>query len=249
MDTAYIYDGTFGGLMTCIFEMYSRHEEPVSIDTEDYFQQRMGTSVYNVITDTEKSERVIKSALNKIGQDGFFEVYRAFLSDVCGREMIISGYLKLVFKIGSAAKAYLSNDYVCNMYKLSQKTGSEAHLLTGFLRFEEMEDGVLYAEMSPKSDCIEIVGGHFKSRLSALPFVINDRVRKKAFVYDTKNFDIAEYESFNAPNQTEKETDFQNMWRDFYKTVSIKARKNDRCRMTHMPKRYWKHMCELKDEK
>ena len=39
--------------------------------------------------------------------------------------------------------------------------------------------------------------------------------------------------------------DFQKMWKDFYDTVAVEGRENERCRMTHMPKRFWKHMPEF----
>ena len=37
-------------------------------------------------------------------------------------------------------------------------------------------------------------------------------------------------------------------WKDFYKTIGIKERKNDRCRMNFMPKKYWKYILEMSDE-
>ena len=40
----------------------------------------------------------------------------------------------------------------------------------------------------------------------------------------------------------------QRLWRRFYDTVAIEARKNEKLRMTHMPKRYWGMMTEFQDE-
>lgn len=36
------------------------------------------------------------------------------------------------------------------------------------------------------------------------------------------------------------------MWKDFYDTVAVEGRENEKCRMTHMPKRFWKYMPEFK---
>ena len=44
------------------------------------------------------------------------------------------------------------------------------------------------------------------------------------------------------------ELDIQNLWKEFYKTIGIAKRKNDRCRMNFMPKKYWKYIIEVSDE-
>ena len=46
----------------------------------------------------------------------------------------------------------------------------------------------------------------------------------------------------------QEELDFRRLWRQFYDTVAIEGRYNPRCRMTHMPKRYWAHMTEFQAE-
>ena len=44
------------------------------------------------------------------------------------------------------------------------------------------------------------------------------------------------------------EKDFRKMWKDFYDTVAVEGRENEKCRMTHMPKRFWKHIIEVSGE-
>ena len=50
---------------------------------------------------------------------------------------------------------------------------------------------------------------------------------------DIKKFDSEDY--------------YEDMWKEFYKTIGIKERKNDRCRMNFMPKKYWKYIVEVSD--
>ena len=45
-----------------------------------------------------------------------------------------------------------------------------------------------------------------------------------------------------------REQQFQALWKQFYQTLEIKARHNEKCRMTHCPKRFWADMVEMKDE-
>ena len=47
---------------------------------------------------------------------------------------------------------------------------------------------------------------------------------------------------------SDDEKTFEELWIEFYNTIGIKERKNDRCRMNFMPKKYWKYITEMSDE-
>lgn len=247
MDVIYIYDGTFYGLLTSVFYVYSRKEEPLDICTDKNLQLVLGAETFNVTTDVKKAERVIKSAAEKIGKDGFFHIYKAYLSEADKREITILKYLRLVFSMGRGAESYYKEKTVTDIMKMARKTGNEAHLFLGFLRFKETEQGIFYSEFSPETDCISLVAPHFKSRLSGLSFAINDVKRKKAAIWDKEKLDIIYYENYDAPTDTENEKAFRAMWKSFYKKVTIDERKNEKCRMTNMPKRFWRYMCEMSE--
>ena len=50
------------------------------------------------------------------------------------------------------------------------------------------------------------------------------------------------------PPPSEREQQFQALWTQFYKTLEIQARHNEKGRMSHCPKRFWADMVEMKDE-
>ena len=245
METVYVYDGSFEGLLTAVFDTYLRKEEPVLVSECNNFQLLLDTLVYNVITDEEKAERVIKKVYEIIGNDGVLTILRAFLSKEQGRAKAILYYIRLLMKMGSEAKHFLGNEHVMNVFEMARKTGNEAHLLKGFLRFGSLSDGTFYAEFSPKTDCLIFLAEHFKKRLSNVPFIINDLANKKAAWWKNGTLEIFPYEEFNKPEYSETEKYFEKMWKDFYDTVSVEGRENEKCRMTHMPKRFWKYMTEF----
>ena len=45
--------------------------------------------------------------------------------------------------------------------------------------------------------------------------------------------------------QRENEEKYRALWRRFYDTIAVEGRENPKCRMTHMPKRYWAHLTEM----
>ena len=50
------------------------------------------------------------------------------------------------------------------------------------------------------------------------------------------------------PPPSAREQQFQALWTQFYKTLEIQARHNEKGRMTHCPKRFWADMVEMQGE-
>ena len=67
--TTLLYDGTFEGLMTAIFEVYEYRFEPAKIiATENYQSESIFTDHHEVITNHEKADRVLKMVENNLGR-------------------------------------------------------------------------------------------------------------------------------------------------------------------------------------
>ncbi|MBQ8953820.1 MAG: DNA metabolism protein, partial [Clostridia bacterium] len=64
----YRYDGSFDGLLTCVFESYARHELPDAILSPDD-EQTMLFEARRVETDYVKSARVLRGVMNKISPE------------------------------------------------------------------------------------------------------------------------------------------------------------------------------------
>ena len=69
-------------------------------------------------------------------------------------------------------------------------------------------------------------------------------------IYNKKDFYILDGDKFKLTvnDKSDLEEDIENMWKEFYKVIGIKERKNERCRMNFMPKKYWKYITEVRDE-
>lgn len=244
-----MYDGSFAGFLTAVFTSYAKKEKPFDICIESNLQTVLCAEAFSVQSEADKAERVATALIKKAGKGGFFRIYEAFLSDEPGRERLLLDYVELVLKMGRKAEFYYSEKTAADVMTLAKKTGGEAHLLKGFLRFSETEKDIYYAEFSPKTDCLSIVASHFCARLSGLNFAINDLKRKKAAIWEGGELSIINYDSFDRPEETASEAEYKAMWKSFYKKVSIAERKNEKCRMTHMPKRFWRFMCETAEER
>ena len=123
----------------------------------------------------------------------------------------------------------------------------EAHLLTGFVRFSELE-GALVGEISPKNWVLPLLRPHFCGRYPQERFLLYDRTHQEVLIHVPGKWAISPMEDFQMGPAGAQELLYRKMWRKFYDTIAIEGRYNPKCRMTHMPKRYWGNMTEFQQD-
>ena len=117
--------------------------------------------------------------------------------------------------------------------------------LKGLLRFMEVGENLYYASLHPEHHILEPLGHHFMNRLPNQDFIIHDKNRELCFLYHNRNYEIVDSHNFKIPEITVKEKNYQDLWKMFFKTIAISERKNSRCQMQFMPKKYWKDLVEM----
>ncbi|MDL2233282.1 TIGR03915 family putative DNA repair protein [Ruminococcaceae bacterium OttesenSCG-928-L11] len=245
MELAYLYDDTFDGLLSAVFATYKRREEPYIIATGDNLQVMFGQEVVAIDTDFSHARRVESGIRKVMGADGWEAVRTAYLSHDGDRATKIYRYIRLGMKIGRAVATHLSHEDVQPILDMNRHTGNEAHLLTGFVRFSLMENGVYFARITPKNNVMPLILPHFAERFGDQPFLIHDPVHQIAGVFDLRDSYMVETDALNLPELAEGEEAWQKMWKRFYETIAIKERTNPKLRRTHMPMRYWHNMTEM----
>lgn len=113
------------------------------------------------------------------------------------------------------------------------------------LRFIKVGDNLFYASIHPDNNIIENLGQHFIRRLPTQNFIIHDKNKNIAFLYNTKEYKIVDSTLLTIPDISENEKMYQELWTAFFKTIAIKERTNARLQMQYMPKKYWKDLVEL----
>ncbi|MDR0469042.1 MAG: DUF4130 domain-containing protein, partial [Peptococcaceae bacterium] len=68
---------------------------------------------------------------------------------------------------------------------------------------------------------------------------------KAALLYQNHRSEIITLEEMPFPQADATEEHYRTLWKKFYHTIAIEARDNPRCRMNHLPKRYWENMTEM----
>jgi probable DNA metabolism protein len=242
-DLVYVYDGSFEGLMCCVFESYEQKEIPSIIQPIDA-QQLLFYSVKWIQTDGHKSDRVFNSIPLKISPQAQELVKLGFLTCNLHKEMLIFNFLRLGYSNGSKVMSMLTDDTVCSLRKAVRGLMSESHMFKGFVRFSVF-DKALVAVIEPKNFVLPLISKHFCDRFRNESFMIYDKTHGMALIYQSRKVEFMFVNELILPEVDQTEAEYRRLWKQFYKTIAIKDRKNLKCRMTLMPKRYWGHLTEL----
>ena len=245
INKTYLYDGTFDGLLTIVFDSYANKILPQKIYSQDEYVSNFLDKTLFIKSDYEKSQRVFNGIEKNIGYDALYNSYNAFLSNEKEKEIYILKYLCNGFDIGPKINNMLTVSYVFKVINMRKKALAECHKLKGLLRFQEVSDNLCYASIHPDNNILEPLGHHFINRLPTLNFIIHDKNRNICFLYNQKEYKIISGEGLSIPSISENEKMYQDLWKMFFKTIAIKERTNPRCQMQYMPKKYWKDLIEM----
>lgn len=160
----YLYDDTFEGLLTSIYDaFYSNGSPPTSI----YGKSQTNTplllgNIVEISTDINKFKKVKNAIINKINFLSLKKIYFAFLSNYEDKGIIIFNYLKIAFKLGPDVHDFLNIDVIRLVDNITKKVLNECHRFEGFIRFNQIEEKLLYSSIEPDNDILELIGDHFK---------------------------------------------------------------------------------------
>ena len=248
-----LYDNSFYGLLTCVFEHYY-HQPVQEIYAKDVFQGSLIDTYREVETEEIKAKRVEKAIREKFSGEGYMALYRTFLSNDYHKDCYILEYLIHGFKLGRKIDNYYSEPFVMNIRKLSKKVGFEAHRFLGLLRFEQ-RDKYLYATFEPDHDILPLIAQHFTDRLQEERLIIYDRKRSKAVLANNKQWIIQEVprnearEIFDTYTLSIEEKMLQKLWRGYFEHIAIEGRINPKLQQNFVPKKYRKDILEFQTKK
>lgn len=242
MSKVYLYDDKFSSLINLISFFIKNNTKPDFIKSEKNYESNLIDEPIFLRLERENlnlSRKIIKTC------------YYAYLSDDKDKELIIYYFIKNALKYKS--EVYYHRNLICvnKIIKLVRRVRNEVHKLKGFLRFKEMKNGFYYAEINPSNNIIKIISNHFAKRMPSECWIIKDVNRNIYSIYFNKKIVYLTSEFIVKLNLdlSEVEQNIENLWKSFFKSVSIKERKNKRCQMNFMPKKYWKYIIEMENEK
>lgn len=248
MELIYIYDGTFEGYMTAVYDSYYSQAKPSKIVSMDDYEPSLIDNIINIVSDSIKSDKVYSGIRNKISQNALMNVYHVFLSGIKNSDTLLYEYIKLGFKLGKEVDMHLHNDTVLNIHKISRKVSLEKHRMLGFVRFTKLLNDIYYSAISPDHNILSLIAPHFAERLQDQKWIIHDLRREIAVVYNAKEWVISAMpkDYIDIKKMIEDTEHYENLWKNYFTNIAIKERTNPKLQKLMMPVRYRAHLIEFK---
>jgi probable DNA metabolism protein len=247
-----IYNSSFENFLTTVFEVYEYKINEPDIQQEGKANSSLFGDTHIVHENKIKAERVTKALQQKITPLSFRNLYKSFLSELPGIENVLLRYIQYVMRSVNSVERNFANTDVLIVNQTAKKVDREKHRMKAFIRFQKTKDELYYAIIQPDFNVLPLIASHFKERYSDQRWLIYDVRRKYGLYYDLETVTevhITFSENLNdksvKENVYDQEEDlYQSLWQAYFDSVNIKARKNMKLHIQHMPKRYWKYLIE-----
>lgn len=249
----YTYDNTFEGLLTCVFDCYSRKDFPVDICSRYGEQRYLFVESIDIASDSQKAERVWKGIQKNLSGRNKQLLFYAYLSEEQGIEMKIYRFLRRMFSGHLNLETDFGDSDVLFLTQMSQKVKKEAMRMLQFVRFQRTKDGMYFCGIEPKYDVIPLVLDHYQKRFADQLWLIYDVKRNYGIFYNKDKVEEVvlskkQFSSYNGQVKKalldENEDFYQKLWRSYFKHINIEERKNLRLQRQFMPRRFWQYLPE-----
>jgi probable DNA metabolism protein len=247
-----IYDSSFSGWLTAVFDTYEYKYAEVNIIPETVRQDDLFGQAHIVHTNETKAARVWKGLQQRISAQATKQLYKTFLSEQQGMENRLLQYVQYAFSNNNSIEEDYSHLAVLYITQTARQVHREKHRMEAFVRFQKTKDGLYYALIEPDFNVLPLIQDHFENRYADQQWMIYDSRRKYGIYYDLQqtitvqvNFEATTQEGKDlAAIHDEKEPLYQQLWQHYFNSVNIKARKNTKLHIRHVPRRYWRYLIE-----
>lgn len=246
------YDKTFEGLLTVVFDAYNRNTFPAKLLAIDEIEPLFVEESHTVITDTDKSGRVWKGLEKKTMPITRNMLSYVWLSEIPDCDEAIFRYIRKVFDSKISIEMNFADDDVLQVRNIAQKVNREKLRIIEFVRFQKTADGMFFAPVAPEHNVLPLTLEHFTDRFADQQWIIYDTKRDYGYFYNLKETTeiTLDNESLFPEGKVKEdlladdEKLFQQMWKSYFKSMTIKERINPALHKRNLPKRFWKYLTE-----
>lgn len=241
----YLHDDTVEGAFTCVYHMFKNKTRPDYVQ-KVYRSERNILDEYLMIdTDFKKSEYLFEITAERISTLAQDIIYNVALSYDDNSALKIFDYLREGFVQGRKIEFAYANDIVLEAWHMRDNVLMEYHRYMGFIRFNKIRGDIFFAEYNPKNNLNLLLAEHFKDRMKNEKWIICDRTRNKAIIYNGKDYMEVPFPKDKIVAADNTGINFDKLWKGFLNSITIQDRINYKLQLNNMPKRYRAFMKEM----
>lgn len=249
----YQCEDSLEGIFTAIYNAYEekRNHQDTRLMLTD--EPLLFAEYIPVTADTQKALKVIRTLKRQFGEDDYLTLCYALSSSSDDKAQAV--YRTIVEGLSQrCAKGHLfdrlNNDDINLCFTLSRAASNERQHLCQFIRFQELENGVLYVKVGPKNNLLTFVMPHFADRFPMENFMIYDDKRDLFALHPAgQQWWLKQGRELLSENGffkfSEQEQKYQELFRHFCHKIAIKERQNLQLQRNMMPLRFQEYMIDF----
>ncbi len=245
MKQIYICTDTITGLYSALHDAWKEcRDAEAGIEIKGKTQQALFCEYRTVAECEEKAFKLERMIKRYLGYDAYWNIYHALLCSDEGKGTAVFRTLQESRRVRDSHKImdHLGNPDVAKVFAMSRSVSNEAHMYEEFIRFRELKNGILFSEITPKSQVLTCIADHFSDRFPLENWMVYDKTHQTFLVHRAgESWGLVWGESLNektAREVSENEMEYERIWKGFFESISIKERENPKCQRNHLPLRY-----------
>lgn len=254
---SYCFDGSMTGLLSCVFRAFEFKEFNVIVTANPQAQTGLFDEFIRVASNDQHGQRVWQGLKQKVSSSSLRAFYYTFLSEQEAAFQTLFDFAVYVFQNQRPVDKDYGHTAVIGMSQWAKQVGREKHRMEAFVRFKKAKDGLFLSLVRPDFNVLPIISRHFQERYQDQSWLIYDEQRNYGIYYDLRQMHqvemnaeiidpqirIGHSQSFSI-ELDDQELLYDQLWKDYFNSVNIQARKNMKLHIQYVPKRYWRYMNE-----
>ena len=194
------------GIFTAVYDAWASRlgHHRVGLELVQEQEQTLFCRYQEAATDPVKAAKVADTIRRRMGAEDYERIYHCALAADLKKADAIYRTVALGLS-GSGFRNVTRNlqqPFIQTVCSLSLKVAHEAHRYTGFLRFVELKNGILYAKVESPHQILPLLGEHFADRFPQENFVIYRQGTNRCVVHGAgKPWFLAEGAKLDMLNQ------------------------------------------------
>lgn len=253
MNTVLVCEDSLEGIFTGIYEAFAGRRNPqetiIQTEGQDY---RLFSEYISVRSDERRTAQVAAWILKVFGEECYHAVCRCLATQDGNKGQAVYQTVAagLSMRNPKLVLDMLQNEWIRKVFELNRRSLNEIVHLRGFLRFQELEQGILFARIGPQNNILTFLTPHFADRFPMENFIIFDEIRQISAVHPAgKDWILISGQEIDAEKTeslSQSELAYQELFTFFCHKIAIRERCNIKLQKQMLPLRFREYMHEFK---
>lgn len=143
--TLFIFDNTFEGLLTSVFEAYSRRTFPDALLAEGEPLPLFYDEAFTVVSDEEKAGRVWRGLQKKLSASALSCLTQCWLAEEPETASLLFRYIRKAIDASRSIETNFADPDILEFSRMWKRVDWERIRMLQFVRFQKAADGTYFA--------------------------------------------------------------------------------------------------------